>query len=284
MLTHATRRAHHAISRSRARAIEPPVVAAMASQLRHDFGDVRVHTDAVAADSARELGTNAYALGNDIVFGAGRYAPRTVPGARLLAHELTHVVQQRRGLAPRVQRQDPTSTAPEEREAEQAADKVTPPAPAKPIPSCNRTILAEGTCEHLACKSKFGCCNPESSIHCDAPASDAPCPSGNFSPLFTCDSTCAKAIEKGCSDSDNWMAIPGDKFTRAACGGIYTICANGRRTTGYVRDRSITATSYEVSPGIQTALGVTPGSTFKGAIYRPDAAQSAIDADACCGG
>jgi hypothetical protein len=61
-----------------------------------------------------------------------------------------------------------------------------------------------------------------------------------------------------------------------------TICANGKQTTGYVRDRSVTESSYEVSPGIQTALGVNVGSTFLGSIYRPGAQQSAIDKDRCC--
>ncbi len=63
----------------------------------HDFSDVRVHTDASAAASARELGAEAYTLGQDIVFGAGRYAPHTAAGQRLLAHELVHTVQQSGG-------------------------------------------------------------------------------------------------------------------------------------------------------------------------------------------
>jgi hypothetical protein len=59
-----------------------------------DFGSVRVHTDFRAAESARELDARAYTLGNHIVFDAGRYAPRTGEGRALLAHELTHVLQQ----------------------------------------------------------------------------------------------------------------------------------------------------------------------------------------------
>jgi hypothetical protein len=59
----------------------------------HDFSDVRVHTDAKAADSARAMHASAYAVGRDLVFGSGQYAPATAHGARLLAHELTHVVQ-----------------------------------------------------------------------------------------------------------------------------------------------------------------------------------------------
>jgi hypothetical protein len=68
---------------------------------RHDFSRVRVHTDARAAQSAQAVGAAAYTVGNDIVFGAGRYAPETGSGQALLAHELTHVVQQSRHGASR---------------------------------------------------------------------------------------------------------------------------------------------------------------------------------------
>ena len=60
-----------------------------------DFGAVRLHTDQRAAKSARAVGARAFTVGQHIVFGPGQYAPATVPGQRLLAHELTHVVQQR---------------------------------------------------------------------------------------------------------------------------------------------------------------------------------------------
>lgn len=59
-----------------------------------DFSNVRVHADAEAAASARAVDAQAYTVGNHLVFGASRYAPDTVPGRRLLAHELTHVIQQ----------------------------------------------------------------------------------------------------------------------------------------------------------------------------------------------
>lgn len=60
----------------------------------HDFGHVRVHDDSKAAESASAVNAHAYTVGNHIVFGAGRYAPGTADGNRLLAHELTHTVQQ----------------------------------------------------------------------------------------------------------------------------------------------------------------------------------------------
>jgi hypothetical protein len=60
----------------------------------HDFSRVRVHTDEKAAESARGVNALAYTVGHDLVFGQGRYAPTTTSGQRLLAHELSHVVQQ----------------------------------------------------------------------------------------------------------------------------------------------------------------------------------------------
>ena len=66
----------------------------MESRFGHDFGAVRVHTDAKAAESARAVDASAYTVGSDVVFGAGEYQPDTSRGKSLMAHELTHVVQQ----------------------------------------------------------------------------------------------------------------------------------------------------------------------------------------------
>jgi hypothetical protein len=60
-----------------------------------DFSHVRVHTDSQAAESARAVGAAAYTVGRDVVFGRESYVPRSDGGRRLLAHELTHVLQQR---------------------------------------------------------------------------------------------------------------------------------------------------------------------------------------------
>jgi hypothetical protein len=65
------------------------------SRFDADFSHVRIHTDTAAQRSAHELGAQAYAIGDDIVFASGRFVPQTTAGRRLLAHELTHVVQDR---------------------------------------------------------------------------------------------------------------------------------------------------------------------------------------------
>lgn len=64
------------------------------SQFGHDFGKVRVHTDARAAESARAVNAQAYTVGSSMVFGLGRFSPQSISGQALLAHELTHVMQQ----------------------------------------------------------------------------------------------------------------------------------------------------------------------------------------------
>ena len=66
----------------------------MESHIGFDFASVRIHTDQEAATSADAVGALAYTVGSDVVFAAGRYAPSSAQGRRLLAHELTHVVQQ----------------------------------------------------------------------------------------------------------------------------------------------------------------------------------------------
>ncbi|MGH7512923.1 MAG: DUF4157 domain-containing protein [Gemmatimonadales bacterium] len=73
----------------------------MEPRFGHDFSRVRVHTGANAAESARAVGAHAYTVGHDIVFGAGQLVPGTTAGRRLLAHELTHVIQQAGGRAQR---------------------------------------------------------------------------------------------------------------------------------------------------------------------------------------
>jgi hypothetical protein len=69
----------------------------MEGRLGHDFSDVRVHTDGAAHDSARSMNAQAYTVGSDVVFQRDRYDPSSPGGRLMLAHELTHVVQQRSG-------------------------------------------------------------------------------------------------------------------------------------------------------------------------------------------
>ncbi len=66
----------------------------MESRFGYDFSTVRIHSDLSAARTAKALNALAYTTGNDVTFGEGQYSPNTVKGRRLLAHELTHIIQQ----------------------------------------------------------------------------------------------------------------------------------------------------------------------------------------------
>jgi Domain of unknown function (DUF4157) len=69
----------------------------MESRFGQDFSDVRVHTDDAAAEAARLVQAQAFTTGRDIYFGRNRYQPQTREGQKLLAHELTHTIQQSDG-------------------------------------------------------------------------------------------------------------------------------------------------------------------------------------------
>ncbi len=97
----------------------------MEPRFGYDFSHVRVHTDARAAESSRAVNALAYTVGRDVVFSAGQYVPETVEGKRLIAHELTHTVQQSAGMQRVVDRReisDPGDAA--EQEAEASANAI----------------------------------------------------------------------------------------------------------------------------------------------------------------
>jgi len=93
-----------------------------------ELNDVRVHTDAEADQLSRKLNARAFTTGRDIFFREGAYAPHTTEGDRLIAHELTHVVQQQSqgqtAVSPK-RINDPNNTA--EKEADRSAEKITQP-------------------------------------------------------------------------------------------------------------------------------------------------------------
>lgn len=84
----------HEVLRSPGQPLDAPTRAYFEPRFHRDFSGVRVHTDSLAADSARQIDAHGYTAGNDIVFAASRFAPTTQEGITLLAHELTHVLQQ----------------------------------------------------------------------------------------------------------------------------------------------------------------------------------------------
>jgi Domain of unknown function (DUF4157)/Bacterial toxin 5 len=80
---------------SSGRPLDPGMRKEMETKFSADFGDVRIHSDRAAAETALNAGARAIAAGDDIAFGPGFYAPTSGTGRRLLAHELAHVIQQK---------------------------------------------------------------------------------------------------------------------------------------------------------------------------------------------
>ena len=122
------------------RPLDPVVRHVMAGRFGHDFTSVRVHTDAAAGRSAADIGARAYTAGPHVVFAPGEYQPSTLAGRDLLAHELTHVLQQRQNSpAGPLVLGDPHSPA----EAEAQANQEQAPEPATNQVIVRRQPLAE---------------------------------------------------------------------------------------------------------------------------------------------
>ena len=116
------------LAASRGRLLDPATRTFMESRFGHDFSRVRLHADEAAAAAASNLHARAFAVGRDIFFGAGEHAPERIDGRRLLAHELTHVLQQtgrlgRPAPAPRVIQRQTVEEAPAPTEEEQESSE-----------------------------------------------------------------------------------------------------------------------------------------------------------------
>ena len=121
--------------------LAPDVQEEMQGRLGHDFSDVRVHNDSQAHESAQSVNAHAYTVGSNVVFQRDKYDPGSAEGKTMLAHELTHVVQQRSGpvdgsaAGGGIKVSDPSDRF--EREASANAERVMAgPAPsAQPTPA-----------------------------------------------------------------------------------------------------------------------------------------------------
>ncbi|GAA1055466.1 hypothetical protein GCM10017608_34810 [Agromyces luteolus] len=87
----------HDVISSGGASLEPGLRTDMEQRLGADFGDVKVHTDAPAHESARSVNAHAYTVGSHVVFQRDAYDPSSSAGRTTIAHELTHVMQQRSG-------------------------------------------------------------------------------------------------------------------------------------------------------------------------------------------
>lgn len=113
--------------------IDPVTRSAFEPVFGADLSTVRVHDDGAAQVAARAAHAHAFTLRDDIAFAAGRYAPETTEGRRLMAHELTHVVQQRSTAFPEAPARMSEPTDPQEREADLVADAIARGAIPPPI-------------------------------------------------------------------------------------------------------------------------------------------------------
>ena len=140
------------VVRSRGRPLDPATKTYLESRLGHWLGNVRIHTDAKAAASARAIDAAAYTVGEHIVFGEGRYHPDSLHGLRLLAHEATHVAQQPRGTTPAAA---PTRIAAagqaSEAEAHQAAGAVVRGGDAHPVARADPRTVHRHKDDLVAC-------------------------------------------------------------------------------------------------------------------------------------
>ncbi len=120
----------------------------MEARLGHDFGDVRIHTDGAAEASARAVNAHAYTVGSHIAFQRSAYDPDSDHGRTTLAHELTHVVQQRSGPvdgteAPGGIRISDPSDRFEREAAANAARVMSAPVPVSAAPPVQRQTETE---------------------------------------------------------------------------------------------------------------------------------------------
>jgi hypothetical protein len=128
-------------------ALESATRAFMEPRFGHDFSSVRVHTDARAGESAQAVNAQAYTVGSNVVFAPGQYQPATASGNALLAHELSHVVQQdtagSQGSSPKAI-SHPSDMA--EREADAVAGSVlrNEPTAVSQLPSATMQTLSVG--------------------------------------------------------------------------------------------------------------------------------------------
>jgi len=128
------------VLRSPGQTLDAETRAFFESRFSRDFSGVRIHTDSRAAQSARAVNAHAYTVGNNIAFAPGRFAPTANEGRRLLAHELTHTLQQSQspnsaGLQQQTKLSVGAPSDSYEREADQAADQIMRMAiPSAPLP------------------------------------------------------------------------------------------------------------------------------------------------------
>ncbi len=158
-----------ALEQSNGQALDKSTQDSMGASLNHDFSGVRVHDNSAAHQAANSLNANAFTTGRDVYFSQGAYNPTSDSGRKLLAHELTHVVQQSQGAAGLSASGFSVShpSDPLERQADQVSDAVMRGEMFPPISTSSRPVVH---------RSAPGA--PAAPPHPAAPASAAGAPAG----------------------------------------------------------------------------------------------------------
>jgi len=138
--------------RGRGQPLPASVRAFFEPRFERDFSQVRVHIDTHAAESAQTVQALAYTMGSDIFFGAGQYAPATTAGQRLLAHELTHVVQQGASQTLSPKRDFTSPGLPQPSALPMAMQPLPIAAPRVSLQTVARQVEAEETAAELAAR------------------------------------------------------------------------------------------------------------------------------------
>ncbi len=168
--------------------------ASMEQSLGSDLSDVRLHSNGTAARAADELGAAAFTSGQDIYFGANRYQPGSTPGQALLAHELTHTIQQGAGAADVAespassQLRVSQSDEPLEREATAVANRVAAGQPVSPEmisaagQGAQRLVARQESGETAVPPAAPAAATPESNTATAAPTEEVSLASATFAP------------------------------------------------------------------------------------------------------
>jgi hypothetical protein len=135
----------HEVLRSPGQPLDSATRAYFEPRFGHDFSKVRLHADAKAAESAQAVNALAYTVGDDIVFANRHSAPGATEGAHILAHELTHVLQQTSGIETRGGLRVGSIDSPSEREADQVANAVISNRPSTPTVHAGTPALQRQT-------------------------------------------------------------------------------------------------------------------------------------------
>ncbi|MGH7486487.1 MAG: DUF4157 domain-containing protein, partial [bacterium] len=275
------------VMHSTGRPLDPATRTSMDSRFRFDFSRVRIHDDAQAAASTSAVSALAYTVGHHVVFGPGQYSPTTAAGRRLLAHELTHVVQQSAAGSTTAQRFTiGPANSPAEREAEEVAEAVAADAamssitetPTSPL-QCKRlegtrdkeNMLNLGSAISLACCDTNACVNDAGGFDCDgfdcpketgdseAKNNSTKNPKHKWSPRLKCESPTCDNFKPGYTGNEKVVAMPKGRRKKGKdqCGQTLGLCAKGKSVEVTIQEFS-NRNAWEASPGVWAEFGVDP--------------------------